>query len=52
MKTEDLRSLLNSLTVEEKIGQLVQLSGDFYNASDISLGPQRKLGITQRTVDL
>lgn len=52
MKTEDLRSLLNSLTIEEKIGQLVQLSGDFYNASNISLGPQRKLGITQRTVDL
>ncbi|MFD1464496.1 hypothetical protein ACFQ4L_00045, partial [Lapidilactobacillus mulanensis] len=52
MKKDELQSLLQSLTLEEKIGQLVQLSGEFYNASDISLGPQRKLGITQRTVDL
>lgn len=52
MKKTELKSLMDSLTIEEKIGQLVQLSGEFYNASDISLGPQRKLGITQRTVDL
>ncbi|MFT8458842.1 MAG: beta-glucosidase BglX [Liquorilactobacillus ghanensis] len=52
MKKTKLKELLNSLTLEEKIGQLIQLSGEFYNASDISLGPQRKLGITQRMVDL
>lgn len=52
MERSKLKSLLAELTLDEKIGQLVQLSGEFYNASDISLGPQRKLGITQRTVDL
>ncbi|WP_056989822.1 beta-glucosidase BglX [Lacticaseibacillus camelliae] len=52
MEEAKLRQLLKSLTIEEKIGQLVQLSGEFYNASDISMGPQRKLGITQRMVDL
>lgn len=52
MEEKQLKALMNSLTLEEKIGQLVQLSGEFYNASDISLGPQHKLGINQRTVDL
>ncbi len=52
MKKKELLSLFNSLTLEEKIGQLVQLSGEFYDAQNISLGPQQKLGITKRTVDL
>ncbi|KRN33073.1 Beta-glucosidase-related glycosidase [Liquorilactobacillus mali] len=52
MKENELRSLLNDLSLEEKIGQLVQLSGEFFKADDISIGPQQKLGITQRTVDL
>ena len=52
MKQEKLRKLLNDMSLEEKIGQLVQLSGEFYKANDISLGPQQKLGITQKIVDL
>lgn len=52
MKQDKLRALLNDMSLEEKIGQLVQLSGEFFEAKDISLGPQQKLGITKRTVDL
>jgi beta-glucosidase len=52
MEQEKLHDLLQSLTLQEKIGQLIQLSGEFFDATDISLGPQRKLGITQEAVDL
>lgn len=52
MEQAKLHDLLQSLTLQEKIGQLIQLSGEFFDATDISLGPQRKLGITQEAVDL
>ena len=34
MKKDKLLELFNSLTLEEKIGQLVQLNPDFLNESD------------------
>lgn len=52
MKQNELRNLLNDMSLEEKIGQLIQLSGEFFEANDISLGPKQRLGITQKTVDL
>lgn len=52
MKEEQLKKVLNDMSLKEKIGQLVQLSGDFYNSRDISLGPNRKLGLKQETIDL
>lgn len=45
MEEKKLRELLQSMTVREKIGQLIQLSGDFFGASDLATGPQEKLGI-------
>lgn len=47
MKTEQqLKDLLSSLTLEEKVGQLVQLSGEFFTDDDeFTSGPQQKLGI-------
>lgn len=46
METSQLKELLNRLTVKEKIGQLVQLSGDFFKEDQALLvGPQQKLGI-------
>lgn len=50
MKEEKLRELLDSLTMQEKIGQLVQLSGDFFGSSEMATGPQEKLGIEPWTV--
>ena len=51
MRQEQLRILLEDMTLKEKIGQLIQLSGDFFKANDISYGPREKLGISQEMVD-
>ncbi len=45
MNEVQLKNLLNSLTIKEKIGQLVQLPGEFFGAGELSTGPQEKLGI-------
>lgn len=45
MEQQKLKELMNSLTIREKIGQLVQLSGEFFGEGDLSTGPQAKLGI-------
>ncbi|WEV37418.1 beta-glucosidase BglX [Lactobacillus sp. ESL0677] len=52
MKQEDLNSLLNDLSLTEKVGQLIQLSGEFFQSKDISFGPIQKLGIPDKLVDL
>lgn len=46
MKEEKLLKLLESLSWTEKVGQLVQLSGEFFNTSALTVGPQQKLGIS------
>lgn len=53
MKNEELKALLDSLTLEEKVGQLVQLSGDFFTDDEaMKVGPQQKLGIDPTMVEL
>lgn len=53
MTEEKLRELLNSLTLEEKVGQLVQLSGDFFtDDEELAVGPQQKMGIDPAMVGL
>lgn len=54
MKTEtELRELLASLTLEEKVGQLVQLSGEFFSDDEgLKTGPTQKLGIDPTMVEL
>lgn len=53
MTEEKLCELLNSLTLEEKVGQLVQLSGDFFtDDEELAVGPQQKLGIDPAMVGL
>lgn len=51
MEETKLKELLDSLSWPEKIGQLVQLSGDFFQADQLAVGPQKKLGIDQKIVD-
>lgn len=51
MKEEQLKKLLNSLSLTEKIGQLIQLSGDFFHSESLAVGPKQKLGINQEIVD-
>ncbi|WP_439443009.1 beta-glucosidase BglX [Listeria aquatica] len=53
MNETDLKKLLKDLTWQEKVGQLIQLSGDFFSSEEaLAVGPKQKLGITQETVDL
>ncbi|EOH71964.1 beta-glucosidase BglX [Enterococcus malodoratus] len=52
MQEAKLKELLDSLTWTEKVGQLVQLSGDFFHSEELAVGPKKKLGITQETIDV
>ncbi len=53
MREEQLRELLDSLTLKEKIGQLIQLSGDFYTDDEaLKVGPAGKLGIDPEMIGL
>ncbi len=52
MKQKKIFTLLNEMSLDEKIGQLIQLSGEFFSASDISIGPIEKLGISKKMVNL
>lgn len=45
MKEEKLRELLNSLSMTEKIGQLIQVPGNMLNAEGQELGVRDELGI-------
>ncbi len=51
MHDKELKEVLQSLSLKEKIYQLIQLSGDFFNAAALAVGPQQELGITQEVVD-
>lgn len=50
MKEQQLKELMDSLSLDEKIGQLIQLSGNFFAADAMAVGPQKKLGITDEMV--
>lgn len=53
MKTEKLKSLLDSMTLQEKIDQMLQLTGAFYQDADSVLtGPEEQLGITGEDVSM
>ncbi|HGH5979467.1 TPA: beta-glucosidase BglX [Kluyvera georgiana] len=46
-----LHALLAQMTLDEKIGQLVQLSGEFFpDEPQLTVGPKARLGITQEVV--
>ena len=52
MTEAQLINLMDDLTIEEKVGQLVQLSGDFYTQHQaLKVGPQQKLGIDKWVVE-
>lgn len=52
MNQKEIIRLLKDMSLDEKIGQLIQLSGEFFSANDISIGPIEKLGISKKMVDL
>ena len=44
---KDLRSLVNRMTIEEKVGQLVQLSANFFGTSTELTGPAQQWGLSE-----
>jgi beta-glucosidase len=50
MENTKLRAILDSLSLQEKIGQLIQLPGEFFQSTSMSLGPKEKLGISDEIV--
>ncbi|CAM3133679.1 beta-glucosidase BglX [Sporolactobacillus spathodeae] len=51
MKESELTTLLHTMTLEEKIGQLVQLSSNFYSDAEGALtGPMAQMGVTEKLV--
>jgi len=48
MKDKDLINLLNQMTLDEKIGQMVQVAGDIFleDTIDVSTGPLKNLGLS------
>ncbi len=51
MKQEELKKLLDTMSLQEKIDQMLQLTGDFYQDADSVLtGPAVQLGVTGEDV--
>lgn len=53
MKYKEIVELLNEMTIEEKIGQMVQISGDVFLSNDtnhVLTGPLKDLHLSKKTV--
>ncbi|MBS4196764.1 beta-glucosidase BglX [Lederbergia citri] len=51
MNQSALDELLSKMTLEEKIDQLLQLTGDYYKGSDISTGPSSYMKFEEDTIN-
>ena len=51
MTSDELRALMSQMTLEEKVGQLVQLDGGCFGGGDLATGPAAKIGVTQDDID-
>lgn len=51
MDNKDLKDLLSKMTLEEKIGQLMQLSPQFFDASGEITGPMAALNLNEEMVN-
>lgn len=52
MQEYQLKALLNSLSVSEKVGQLVQLTGDFFKGEEKAFGPVQEMGLLMNVADV
>lgn len=50
MNQEQLNALLDDMSIEEKVGQLLQLPNNFYEDEAILTGPAMELGIGEREI--
>lgn len=52
MEQQKLLELLQDMSLEEKIGQLLQVGGNYLEEEGMVTGPENKLGFTQKEIDL
>ena len=50
MTQQQLNELLKDMSLEEKIGQLLQLSNNFYEDESVLTGPAMQLGIGEKEI--
>ncbi len=50
MRKVDLKKLLDNLSLEEKIGQLLQVCGYYYEIEGVVTGPQNSAGFNEREI--
>lgn len=53
MKTEEIKNLLNQMSLPEKVDQMLQLMETFYqkNVKEILTGPARELGVSEEEIN-
>ena len=54
MEKRELQAILEDMSLEEKVGQLIQLIGRFYReeTKDIMTGPEEEIGLPPKYLDL
>ena len=52
MTHEELTALLKDMSLEEKVNQMNQLSGDFFSDNAIATGPMAEMGISSENIAL
>lgn len=52
MEREKLQELLADMSLKEKVGQLVQVSGFYFEEEGVLTGPENTVGFTQGEIDL
>lgn len=54
MHDKDLKKIISTLSTKEKVGQLIQLTGNFFDSSDdvIETGPMKRIGFHEGAYDL
>lgn len=51
MTSEQIKALLADMSLQEKIGQLLQLTGNFYDQDGLATGPMLDMELTREQVD-
>lgn len=51
MTSEQIKALLDDMSLQEKIGQLLQLTGNFYAQEGMATGPMLDMQLTREQVD-
>lgn len=51
MKEEQIRELLQQMSLEEKIGQMLQLTGNFFSDEGLATGPMQDMNLTEEQVN-